>query len=411
MRYKLTNYVTIDHTALISTTNSTDIVIIIRRHVQAVKSILLVFLLAVTLTTSLLPFLLRRAALHSRSVQRRSIFACLFSHLSCFGGGVFLATCLLDLLPDTREVLQKAFLLDDDDEHSFPISSTANKPQYADFPLAEFLTACGFFLVLFSEQIFVYFREESLFLHERHSHSEENYADGHVAEHRHVSVKRKRTAEVGYLGSVPSGDAPPAQTTSSVHNPSPELEISNDHADEVSIIDYTAEIAQDIHFDPESHSTSRTLLLLAALCLHSTFEGLALGLQRESGVALQIFTALCIHKSIIGFSLGLQLVQSKLSNKIVAYCCLLFSLTTPLGGILGLIVTEGMSENANASPNTDLINGCLQGLACGTFLYITSFEILPHELNDSRGRNRLTKLIMLVFGFAVICFFVLLWPQ
>ena len=42
----------------------------------------------------------------------------------------------------------------------------------------------------------------------------------------------------------------------------------------------------------------------------------------------------------------------------------------------------------------------LQGLAGGTFLYITFFEILPHEL--SLPQNRLCKTAAVAAGFIVI---------
>ena len=48
-------------------------------------------------------------------------------------------------------------------------------------------------------------------------------------------------------------------------------------------------------------------------------------------------------------------------------------------------------------------------LSPGTFLYVTAFEILPHELNESG--NRLWKLLTLVLGFATIALFITLLPE
>ena len=45
----------------------------------------------------------------------------------------------------------------------------------------------------------------------------------------------------------------------------------------------------------------------------------------------------------------------------------------------------------------------LQGITGGTFLYVTFFEVLPHELNQ-RG-NRIMKLIFVLVGFLFICGF------
>lgn len=112
---------------------------------DVLKSVLIIGLLAITLISSLLPFALRRAAInHGASVRRRHIFAGIFSLLSCFGGGVFLGTCLLDLFPDTRDLISQGLAY-------LQIENV--------FPLAEFLVAIGFFVVLFIEQIVLWFRE------------------------------------------------------------------------------------------------------------------------------------------------------------------------------------------------------------------------------------------------------------
>lgn len=157
---------------------------------EVLKSVLLVTLFILTLTSSLLPFALQRAALKSRSARRRQIFVAIFSHLSCFGGGVFLATCLLDLLPDTRDVLSDGFV-------KLNLKRTT-------FPLAEFLTAFGFFLVLFSEQIFLWCKEYKI------THVKiEPIDEASAAESRSLLQEERRDRDpnvnhhpVGYLGSI-----------------------------------------------------------------------------------------------------------------------------------------------------------------------------------------------------------------
>ena len=83
------------------------------QRAETFKAILLLVLLLLTFLTGLLPFVIRRLATHGSPEQRcalsrpaktdckyrRRRYALVFTLLSCYGGGVFLGTCLLDLLP------------------------------------------------------------------------------------------------------------------------------------------------------------------------------------------------------------------------------------------------------------------------------------------------------------------------
>ncbi|KAK6326396.1 hypothetical protein J4Q44_G00020410 [Coregonus suidteri] len=225
------------------------------------------------------------------------------SLVSCFAGGVFFATCLLDLVPDYLSGINEAF------------SSLGITLQ---FPLPEFIIAMGFFLVLVLEQIVLALKDRSA---------------GHSEERRALLVDP----------SVQSHDR-----------------------------------------DCRRHSH------------HShVFEGLAVGLQEDSQEVLEIGVALLLHKSIISFSLALKLVQGKLRRAAVVGCLLLFALMSPLGIGLGIALTETKS-----SPQHQLARSTLEGLASGTFMYITFMEILPHEL--SSPQNRIPKVAMMLTGFAVV---------
>ncbi|XP_065317829.1 protein zntD-like isoform X2 [Gordionus sp. m RMFG-2023] len=58
----------------------------------------------------------------------------------------------------------------------------------------------------------------------------------------------------------------------------------------------------------------------------------------------------------------------------------------------------------NPKPWVVLTSAILQGIACGTFLYVTFFELLPHEMNSSQ--NRLLKVIFLIVGFSFMTGFI-----
>lgn len=148
--------------------------------------------------------------------------------------------------------------------------------------------------------------------------------------------------------------------------------------------------------DVFQHSTLRSTLLLIALSFHSIFEGLAIGLQDDQQGLVNLFIAVIAHKSVMAFSLGLTLAQARLKFKQYAISVSIFTIASPIGMLIGM----GMSE-MERTLGGDIANSVLQGIAGGTFLYITFFEVLPHELNQ-RG-NRMMKLLFVLLGFICIC--------
>lgn len=141
-----------------------------------------------------------------------------------------------------------------------------------------------------------------------------------------------------------------------------------------------------------------------ALSLHSVFEGLAIGLQSNVEEVLQVFAAVVLHKCVIAFGLSLNLVQSNLRTRVIIQLTLIFCLAAPVGLGIGMAVME-VSDSLEAS----ILSGVLQGLACGTFLYVTFFEVLPHELDSSDLRT--PKMIFIILGFAASCAIVFLDPD
>jgi zinc transporter 1/2/3 len=67
--------------------------------------------------------------------------------LSCFAAGVFLGTCLLDLLPSVRKELENIL---------------NEMKLLSGFPISEFVMVFGLFLILVVEQIILSWKENHL---------------------------------------------------------------------------------------------------------------------------------------------------------------------------------------------------------------------------------------------------------
>ena len=91
-------------------------------------------------------------------------------------------------------------------------------------------------------------------------------------------------------------------------------------------------------------------------------------------------------------------------------CCRVFQalidtpLSLPSGAAIGIVLAE-----LYQTPLAQLVCGSLQAVACGTFLYVTFFEVLPHEMNS--GGNRLIKVLCIILGFSFIAVMMLLLPH
>ncbi|KAL1244236.1 Zinc transporter ZIP1 [Trichinella spiralis] len=229
--------------------------------------------------------------------------------------------------------------------------------EQSSFPLAEFFAAIGFSLILCIEQVVLYLRNS----HFHYDNVTDNVETLETTDDENRPLLDERKLRRRYSLVSDSGE--------------------------------------EVHVDPWSHSALRALLMLLTLSTHALFEGLALGLINDSTQAVQIFTALSIHKSLVGFSLGLRLVSfPTLSNLMIVLSCLAFSATGCMGGLIGLILSETLRSKV-----AKLITGALQGVACGTFLYIVTFEILPHELSAAIQYTPL-KLFSFILGLGTISF-------
>ena len=71
------------------------------------------------------------------------------------------------------------------------------------------------------------------------------------------------------------------------------------------------------------------------------------------------------------------------------------AIVTPLGVIIGMIITANVQESY-------YVIGLLQGLAGGTLLYITFYEVLDKEKLAKVGMTGLTGCLLIILGFGVM---------
>uniref|UniRef100_A0A8C6XCL6 Solute carrier family 39 member 2 n=1 Tax=Naja naja TaxID=35670 RepID=A0A8C6XCL6_NAJNA len=145
---------------------------------------------------------------------------------------------------------------------------------------------------------------------------------------------------------------------------------------------------------PPSHSSFRAFILFLSLSFHSVFEGLAIGVQKETTDTIQLCLAVLIHKAIMSFSLSLKLVQSSTKLQWRILYLVVFALMSPIG------ISIGIGVSLSNGDGSGLAQAVLEGVSAGTFLYVTFLEILPYELGSHE--SPFTKFLFISLGFSIM---------
>lgn len=259
-----------------------------------------------------------------------------------FGGGVFLATCFNALLPAVRDKVEEVL-------KSLKVTT--------DYPLAETMMMLGFFLTVFVEQAVLTFRKEK------------------------PSFIDMETFNAG--GSEAGSDS--EYDTPFIATPRASAGAHHHHSH------------QHGHFSPSELTRAgplRLASLVLALSAHSGFEGLALGLQEDGAKLGSLFIGVAIHETLAAVALGVSVAKAGVPLRDAVKLGLTVSLMIPLGIGIGMAIDT--AQNLAGS----IVSVVLQGMAAGTFLFITFFEILSRELEDKH--DRLLKVLFLVVGYGVL---------
>src|SRR5205823_12296611 len=120
--------------------------------------------------------------------------------------------------------------------------------------------------------------------------------------------------------------------------------------------------------------------LIVALAIHSTTDGLALGIQGETpgtgATKWSLFSALCIHKVPEGLALGSVLIGAGLQRGAAVGWVAAVEATTLLGGVIGYFFLTNISI---------LWLGLLMAYVRGGFICVARRPVVGGTSND--GKN------------------------
>ena len=164
----------------------------------------------------------------------------------------------------------------------------------------------------------------------------------------------------------------------------------------------------DDHISQHLHgSTLASLMLFLALSLHSILEGVAIGIVPKAEMVVSTSAAILAHKAFAGYALGSTLITAEsLDTRKHLYLGMIFSMTTPLGVLLGMALLDDFNGDS-------LAVGVVQAMVAGTFLYVSIVEVGTKELlvcrhgeeenvTGSVKRTEFLKLFAFLMGFLLM---------
>lgn len=120
-------------------------------------------------------------------------------------------------------------------------------------------------------------------------------------------------------------------------------------------------------------SLGDSILLIVALCFHSIFEGIAIGVAETEADAWKALWTVCLHKIFAAIAMGIALLRMIPDRPLLscAAYAFAFAISSPVGVAIGIII-DATTQGAVA----DWIFAISMGLACGVFIYVSINHLL-----------------------------------
>jgi zinc transporter 1/2/3 len=235
-----------------------------------------------------------------------------------------------------------------------------------------------------------------------HGHGEGHEAENHITEailHVQAEVEREEAAK-GEAATKEDATAPATAAAGSSSEPA-----ASDAIIAVQT-DAHAHSHGHLHGGPSDASAVvaarmgaakavRAWVFIAALSLHSVFDGLSIGSEKSVRGFTSMVIAVLAHKAFDGIAAGAAVYPAQLSMLHSIMLLAMCALATPLGILIAYLATSQSS-----SQSAELAAAIIIGLSAGSFLFISITELLPAAIHD--GRLLKTKLVLFVLGWGAL---------
>ncbi|MQM11413.1 hypothetical protein Taro_044321 [Colocasia esculenta] len=155
-------------------------------------------------------------------------------------------------------------------------------------------------------------------------------------------------------------------------------------------------------------SLGDSMLLIVALCFHSVFEGIAIGVAKDQAGAWRALWTVSLHKVFAAIAMGialLRMIPDRPFLSCAAYA-FAFAISSPIGVAIGIII-DATTQGRVA----DWIYAISMGFACGIFVYVSINHLLAKGYKPERPLRLDTpfnRWLAVVLGVGIIAV-VMIW--
>ncbi|XAR60756.1 hypothetical protein NMG60_11034247 [Bertholletia excelsa] len=284
-------------------------------------SIFVIFFTSVAGISS--PMMLARL-FHGKPVYDKAILI-----IKCFAAGVILSTSLVHVLPDAFDALSDC--------------QVSSRHPWKDFPFSGLITLIGVLSALLVD-LTASSHVDSHGKPQGHGHGHGNYSP--IGTSEELAMARKKSGEEGVeLGAV--GEMQSAEEM---------LRLKQRLVSQV---------------------------LEIGIIFHSVIIGVTMGMSQNQCTIRPLVAALAFHQIFEGMGLGGCIAQAGFSAGTTAYMCFMFSVTTPMGIVLGMIIFS-LTGYDDSSPNALILEGLLGSLSSGILIYMALVDLIALDFFHSK---------------------------
>ncbi|CAK9165266.1 unnamed protein product [Ilex paraguariensis] len=283
----------------------------------------------------------------ARLFQGKPVYDKAILIIKCFAAGVILSTSLVHVLPDAFDSLSDC--------------QVASHHPWKDFPFSGLVTLIGVLTALLVDL------------------TATSHVDSHSHSHSHGNKGSSEYTPIGTHEGLGTACKKSAET---------EVELVVDDRQSEELVKLKQRLVSQV--------------LEIGIIFHSVIIGVTMGMSQNQCTIRPLVAALAFHQIFEGMGLGGCIAQASFSFGTTAYMCFMFSVTTPMGIVLGMIVFSVTGYN-DSSPNALILEGLLGSLSSGILIYmglvdLIALDFFHNKLMGSQPWLKKASFIALVLG-------------